>query len=283
MKLPFVLAKKFVAGESFHDAKPKVEQLNKKEIKITLDLLGENVKDKKTTDVTVDEYISLINDIKDTGLDSSISIKLTMLGLDIDRSYCRENLFKLLEVARANDQFVRIDMEGSDYTQVTIDMYKEAFAEFGKHVGIVIQAYLHRTKDDIDELAELGADVRICKGAYKEPADIALQKMDDIREAYKEYTKVLLAQTPYPRIATHDDQLINWVKSYTEENSIDKDRFEFQMLYGLRQETMESFVDEGYNARIYVPYGTMWFPYYKRRLMERKENIWFILSTIFQK
>jgi proline dehydrogenase len=283
MKLPFVLAKKFVAGESFHDAKPKVEQLNKKEIKITLDLLGENVKDRQTTDATVDEYINLINDIKETGLDSSISIKLTMLGLDIDRSYCRDNLFKLLEVARVNDQFVRIDMEGSDYTQATIDMFKEAFEEFGKHVGIVIQAYLHRTKNDISDLAEIGADVRICKGAYKEPADIALQKMDDIRNAYKEYTKVLLNKTSYPRIATHDDLLIDWVKSYVEEKNIGKDRFEFQMLYGLRQETMESFVDEGYNARIYVPYGTMWFPYYKRRLMERKENIWFILSTIFQK
>ena len=274
---------RFVAGESFHDAKPKVEQLNKKEIKITLDLLGENVKDRQTTDATVDEYINLINDIKETGLDSSISIKLTMLGLDIDRSYCRDNLFKLLEVARVNDQFVRIDMEGSDYTQATIDMFKEAFEEFGKHVGIVIQAYLHRTKNDISDLAEIGADVRICKGAYKEPADIALQKMDDIRNAYKEYTKVLLNKTSYPRIATHDDLLIDWVKSYVEEKNIGKDRFEFQMLYGLRQETMESFVDEGYNARIYVPYGTMWFPYYKRRLMERKENIWFILSTIFQK
>jgi proline dehydrogenase len=283
IKLPFVLAKKFVAGESFQDAKPKVEQLNKKQIKITLDLLGENVRDKQTADTTVDEYIDLINDIKETGLDSSISIKLTMLGLDIGRSYCRDNLFKLLEVARSNNQFVRIDMEGSDYTQVTIDLFKEAFAEFDKHVGIVVQAYLYRTKDDIDDLAELGADVRICKGAYKESSDIAFQKMDDIRNAYKEYTKILLNKTPYPRIATHDDLLIDWLKSYADENDINKDRFEFQMLYGLRQETMESFVNEGYNARIYVPYGTMWFPYFKRRLMERKENIWFILSTIFQK
>jgi proline dehydrogenase len=282
MKLPFFLAKRFVAGESFQQAAPKVEQLNDKKIKITLDLLGENVEDRKTADETVENYIDLLKSINEAGLDSTISIKLTMMGLDIDRSYCKNNLFKLLEVARDNDQFVRIDMEGSDYTQATIDLFKEAFQEFGKHVGIVIQAYLHRSKDDIDELAEIGADVRLCKGAYSEPARIALQDMSDIREAYKDYAKVLLEKTPYPRIATHDDQLINWTKRYTEKKGIGQSRFEFQMLYGLRQETMEEFVQDGYNARIYVPFGTMWFPYFKRRLLERKENIWFVLTTMFQ-
>ena len=283
MKLPFVLAKRFVAGKTFEEAIPKVEALNDKGIKITLDMLGENVEDRKTADDTVESYIELLNSIEEAGLDSTISVKLTMMGLDIDRSYCRDNLFKLLEVARENDQFVRIDMEGSDYTQVTIDMFKEAFKEFGKHVGIVIQAYLHRTKNDIDDLAGMGADVRLCKGAYNEPERIALQNMDAIREAFKEYAKVLLEKTTYPRIATHDDELIEWTKSYTSDNNIGKSRFEFQMLYGLRQETMEEFAADGYNARIYVPYGTMWFPYFKRRLMERKENIWFVLTTMFQK
>ncbi|PAU95285.1 proline dehydrogenase [Aliifodinibius salipaludis] len=283
MKLPFVLAKRFVAGESFDQALPKVKTLNRKEIKITLDLLGENVEDRQTADETVENYIQLLNDIDESELDSTISIKLTMMGLDIDRNYCRDNLFRLLDVARENDQFVRIDMEGSDYTQQTIDIFREAFQEYGKHVGIVIQAYLHRTKEDINQLAEIGADVRLCKGAYKEPKDIALQNMDDIREAFKEYAKVLLHNTPYPRIATHDDELIDWTQKYTREHDIGKSRFEFQMLYGLRQETMEEFAANGYNARIYVPFGTMWFPYFKRRLMERKENIWFVLSTLFQK
>lgn len=283
MKLPFVLAKRFVAGESFDQAIPKVKDLNEKNIKVTLDLLGENVQDREKADDTVENYIQLLNDIDDSGLNSTISIKLTMMGLDIDRGYCKDNLFKLLNVARENDQFVRIDMEGSDYTQLTIDIFKEAFQEFGKHVGIVIQAYLHRSKDDINELAEMGADVRLCKGAYNEPARIALQDMSDIREAFKDYSKVLLEKTPYPRIATHDDQLIKWTKRYTEKQGIGKSRFEFQMLYGLRQETMEEFAANGYNARIYVPFGTMWFPYFKRRLMERKENIWFVLSTLFQK
>lgn len=283
MKLPFVLAKRFVAGENFEQTIPKVKELNKKDIKVTLDLLGENVEDRQTADETVESYIQLLQDIDQSELNSTISIKLTMMGLDIDRNYCRDNLFKLLDVARENDQFVRIDMEGSDYTQETIDIFKEAFQEYGKHVGIVIQAYLHRTKDDIADLAEIGADVRLCKGAYKEPKDIALQSMGDIREAFKEYAKVLLEKTPYPRIATHDDELINWTKQYTNQNDIGPSRFEFQMLYGLRQETMEEFASDGYNARIYVPFGTMWFPYFKRRLMERKENIWFVLSTLFQK
>lgn len=282
MKLPFVLAKKFVAGESFSEAKPEVEVLNEKRIKVTLDLLGENVKDRETTDLTVQSYIELIDEIHKAELDSSISIKLTMLGLDIDRDYCKKNLFSLLEVAKRNRQFVRIDMEASDYTEATIELYKDALIEFSGHVGIVIQAYLHRTKRDINELADLGADIRLCKGAYKEPTDIAIQNMDIIRAKFKEYAQILLDKTDFPRIATHDDELINWVKSYTDKNGIDRDNFEFQMLYGLRQETMEGFVRDGYNARVYVPYGTMWFPYYKRRLMERKENVWFILSTIFK-
>ena len=283
MKLPFVLAKRFVAGETFADAIPKVEQLNEKGVTVTLDLLGENVKDRQTADETVDSYIELLKGIEEAGLDSTISIKLTMMGLDIDHSYCRDNLFKLLDVARETDQFVRIDMEGSDYTQITIDLFKEAFQKYGKHVGIVIQAYLHRTKEDIADLAEIGADVRLCKGAYNESERVALQNMDAIRSAYKEYAKVLLEQTPYPRIATHDDELVDWVKKYTTEQNIGPSRFEFQMLYGLRQDTMEAFAANGYNSRIYVPYGTMWFPYFKRRLMERKENIWFVLSTLFKK
>lgn len=283
MKLPFFLAKRFVAGESFEEAIPKVKELNEKGIKLTLDLLGENVDDRGMADKTVENYVNLLHKINESQLDSTISIKLTMMGLDIDHSYCRDNLFQLLDVARQLDQFVRIDMEGSNYTQATIDLFKEAYREYGKHVGIVIQAYLHRSENDIAELAEMGADVRLCKGAYKEPKDIALQDMDQIREAFKAYAKVLLQKTSYPRIATHDDELINWTREYVAQHDIDNSEFEFQMLYGLRQETMEEFVQSGYNARIYVPYGTMWFPYFKRRLMERKENIWFILTTIFQK
>lgn len=282
MKLPFFLAKRFVAGETLDQTMPKVSELNGLDIKVTLDLLGENVNDRETADSTLQHYIDLLDGISAQGVDSSISIKLTMLGLDINRDYCRDNLFKLLDAAKKHDQFVRIDMEGSDYTQVTIDLFKEAFREYGKHVGIVIQAYLHRSKQDIDDLASIGADVRLCKGAYKEPERIAIQNMPAIREAYKEYAKVLFAKTPYPRMATHDDELINWILDYTTEQGIGASRFEFQMLYGLRLNTCRKLVEDGYNVRVYVPYGTMWVPYFTRRLKERKENIWFVLSTMFK-
>jgi proline dehydrogenase len=283
MKLPFVFAKRFVAGETFESTVPKIKALNKKGIKVTLDLLGENVKKKTTADDTAKEYIRLLNDIHEAGLKSTISIKLTMLGLDIDSEYCRDNLYMLLDEAKRLDSFVRIDMEGSDYTQQTIDIFKEAFKKYGKHVGIVIQAYLHRTKEEIKDLAELGADVRLCKGAYGEPERVALQNMPAIREAFKDYAKILLEKTTYPRIATHDDELIKWVQQYTEEKKIGKARYEFQMLYGLREETMEQLTKDGYCTRVYVPYGTMWFPYFKRRLLERKENIFFVFSTMFKK
>ena len=283
MKLPFALAKRFVAAETFDETIPKIKEINEKNIKVTLDLLGENVREKTTANETVDIYCRLLDNIHEAGLKSTISVKLTMMGLDIDTDYCKENLFRLLDKTRQLNSFVRIDMEGSDYTQQTIDIFREAFEIYDKHVGIVLQAYLKRSEKDIRDLADMGADVRLCKGAYKEPADIALQSMSEIRDAFKEYVKVLLEKSPFPRIATHDDELINWVLNYTAQNGIGKERFEIQMLYGLREETMADFANNGYHARVYVPYGTMWFPYFKRRLMERKENIFFVLSTMFKK
>jgi len=283
MKLPFIFAKRFVAGESFTESVPKAKELNNKDLKLTLDLLGENVKDKKTATETVDNYVKLLDGIEDHGLDSSISIKLTMIGLDIDEDFCRANLHRLLDVAQKHGQFVRIDMESSENTQVTIDIFKEAQEKYGKHVGTVIQSMLFRSKKDINDLAGMNADVRLVKGAYNESSKIALQNMPDIREAFKDQAKVLLSKTDFPRFGTHDDELVNWIKDYTSENDISKDLFEFQMLYGLREETMVQLTEEGYKTRIYVPFGTDWLPYFTRRLAERKENIWFVLSTMFKK
>ena len=283
MKLPFALARRFVAAETFEETIPKIKAINSKNIRVTLDLLGENVKEKTTADETVDVYIELLESIHNAGLSSTISVKLTMMGLDIDEEYCKKNLFRLLDKTAELKSFVRIDMEGSDYTQVTLDLFRQAHEKYNGYVGIVLQAYLHRTRQDVKELAEMGADVRLCKGAYKEPASIALQNMSEIREAFKEYAKILLDKTPSPRMATHDDELIEWLKAYTHEQKIGKERFEFQMLYGLREETMEEFVQSGYKARVYVPYGTMWFPYFKRRLMERKENVLFVLTNLFKR
>jgi len=200
MKLPFALARRFVAGETFDQSIPKVRHLNEHGIKVTLDLLGENVRDRKTADSTVDDYIGLLQNIYTAGLKSTISVKLTMMGLDIDTDYCKDNLYRLLDEARDNDSFVRIDMEGSDYTQVTIDLFKDAFRDYGRHVGIVLQAYLHRTKEDVAELAELGADVRICKGAYKEPSRVALQDM-------AQFVKLLKNKQPFCSKKPHFQEL----------------------------------------------------------------------------
>ncbi len=283
MQLPFFLAKRFVAGEDFSQAVPKVKELNDKGISVTLDLLGENVTDRETADATTREYRDLLDGIRDQQLDASISIKLTMLGLDIDTGYCRENLFKLLDKARELDQFVRIDMEGSDYTQRTLDLFFDARKTYGRHVGIVIQAYLFRSREDIAALVQDGADVRLCKGAYNEPSSLAYKNMAEIRAVFKEYAAELMNSTDYTRIATHDDHLIEWTRKYAGENGIPKKKFEFQLLYGLRLNTCEELVSKGYRVRVYVPYGTMWLPYFSRRLRERKENIWFILSNMWKK
>lgn len=283
MKLPFILAKRFVAGESFTSSLPKVIELNNKSLALTLDLLGENVVDKKDADEKNAIYLDLLKGIHNHGLISTISIKLTMLGLDIDAEYCKENLFRLLDYAKKHDLFVNIDMEGSAYTQKTLDIFVDAYKQYGQSVGVVLQAMLHRTKEDVVELANMGANVRLVKGAYKEPAEIALKKMSDIRAAFKEYAKVLLDKTSCPRFGTHDDELVNWLRSYSAEKNIDKQSFEFQMLFGLREETMINLTQLGYKTRIYVPFGTEWFPYFYRRLAERKENYWFVLSTMFKK
>ena len=283
MKLPFIFARRFVAGENLSQTLPVIRNFNSKGIRVSLDLLGENVRDKCVADQTLVDYQDLIKGIVDGGLRSSISIKLTMMGLDIDKSYCRDNLFSLLETARTNDIFVRIDMEGSRYTDDTVALFSEAQAEYGSQVGIVLQSYLHRTKSDVENLSQKNADIRLCKGAYSEPPQIALQKMNDIRVAYIDSAKVLLQKTTYPRFASHDDTLIDWVKTYSADEGIDKSRFEFQMLYGLRQDTCEQLAADGYNVRVYVPYGTMWMPYFTRRLKERKENVFFVLSNLFKK
>ncbi|HBD42469.1 MAG TPA: proline dehydrogenase [Bacteroidetes bacterium] len=282
MKTPYIFAKRFVAGESYDVAEKKVQRINQKRIRVTLDLLGENIKDATTAAETVDAYIELLEQIKASTLDSSISVKLTMMGLDISEEVCYANLSRLLDTAKAHNQFVRIDMEGSDYTQATIDLFKRALKTYQGHVGIVLQAYLHRTEKDVADLAALGADIRLCKGAYKEPANIALQSMDDIRAAYKEYAKVLIEKTAFPRMATHDGSLVTWLQEYATSEGLAKDRFEFQMLYGLREKTMNELSADGWKTCIYVPYGTMWFPYFTRRLMERKENVFFIATTLLK-
>ena len=284
MKLPFVFAKRFVAGEEFSSSVPAAKQLNQAHHQLTLDLLGENVTSRSQADQNVEAYIDVLKGIKQHKLLSGISIKLTMLGLDIDVEYCADNLFTLMEHARSQNQFVRIDMEGSAYTELTLDLFKRAHAEYGaQHIGTVIQAMLHRSKEDIAELASLGADVRLVKGAYKESRSRAYQQMSDIREAFNAYAEVLINNTSFPRFGTHDDQLIRAIRSYLADYDIPYSRVEFQMLYGLREQGLMDLNQLGYPTRVYVPFGTDWFPYFSRRLAERKENIWFVISTLFKR
>ncbi|MCH1552516.1 MAG: proline dehydrogenase family protein, partial [Balneolaceae bacterium] len=263
---------------------PAAKQLNQAHHQLTLDLLGENVTSRSQADQNVEAYIDVLKGIKQHKLLSGISIKLTMLGLDIDVEYCADNLFTLMEHARSQNQFVRIDMEGSAYTELTLDLFKRAHAEYGaQHIGTVIQAMLHRSKEDIAELASLGADVRLVKGAYKESRSRAYQQMSDIREAFNAYAEVLINNTSFPRFGTHDDQLIRAIRSYLADYDIPSSRVEFQMLYGLREQGLIDLNRLGYPTRVYVPFGTDWFPYFSRRLAERKENIWFVISTLFKR
>jgi len=285
MTLPFFLASRFVAGETLEETLPVVDDLNQDGLHVALDKLGEHVHDREVAEASRDAYINLIRTLdgrtKD-GQRNRISIKLSMMGQLIDEDFCRDNLRQLLEVAVEHDTFVRLDMEGSDLTQSTLDLFEDVYPDFPNHVGPVLQAMLKRTDRDIDRMCELGASVRLCKGAYAEPEAIAHQTMPQIRERYINCMERLLQHTDYPGIATHDDTLIDATKSFADRHDIGADEFEFQMLYGLRRRTQREMAAEGYNMMVYVPYGTEWLPYFSRRLREKKENVWFLLKNLFR-
>ena len=275
-----------MAGESFEKALPAVRVLTDKKLFVTLDLLGEYITDKKVAERARDAYINLtqvVSKSRNFEQEANISIKLSMMGQKIDTDFCLENLRMLLTSAKENNVFVRLDMEGSDITESTISLFESVYPDFPDHVGIVLQAYLKRTEKDIDRMCELNARVRICKGAYKEPASIAYQNMDDIRTKFMSHATKLIEHARYPGIATHDDILIDGIKKVVAAKEIPLDRFEFQMLYGIRPETQQMIREEGYNMRVYIPFGTEWLPYYTRRLRERKENVWFVIRNLIRK
>jgi len=287
MKLPFFLARRFVAAESLDETIPVLSDLKARGLYTTLDLLGEYVRDRNVAAEARDTYLQIAERVADErdrhGIDANISVKLSVMGQKIDEAFCLANLRQLLSLARERDVFVRLDMEGSDITESTLSIFETVYPEYPDHVGIVLQAYLKRTAQDVERMCELNARVRLCKGAYKEPASIAYHSMDEIRGRFVEYMRTLISDGRYPGIATHDDKLISATKQYVQENGIDRDRFEFQMLYGIRPDTQVQIASEGYNMRIYVPYGRQWVPYFSRRLRERKENVWFVLSNLFRR
>ena len=293
MRLPFFLASRFVADETLDGALPVVKDLNRQGLRVALDLLGEYEENRGRAEAATETYLQLVRRLareRELGSEHSglrhanISIKLSMMGQMIDEDFCLENLLQLLAVAEEKDIYVRLDMEGSDTTASTLRLFERAWQEYPGRVGPVLQAMLKRTERDVERVCELGASVRLCKGAYKEPSDIAYQNMDRIRERFTTYMKRLLSGgATYPGIATHDDQLIAATKQHAAAEGVSREDFEFQMLYGIRPETQREIAAEGYNMLVYVPYGTEWFPYFTRRLAERKENVWFVLKNLFRR
>jgi len=282
MKLLTRMARSFVAGETVEEAIKNVRKLNEKSIMATLDVLGESVKDRETAEKAVNAYLALLDAIPKAGINSHVSLKLTQMGLDIDTDYCCQNIDRIVGKAKTLGNFVRVDMEGTPHTQRTLDIFYRLRQKYD-NVGIVLQAYLHRTGKDVRDLNNIKAKIRLCKGAYKEPPDLAIKKMKDIRANFILLAETLFKEGVYPAIATHDDRLIKWTKEYTASNKIANDRFEFQYLYGIRNKTFRNLAEEGYRVRCYVPFGTHWLPYFSRRLRERKENVFFVVKNLFRK
>jgi proline dehydrogenase len=275
------MARTFVAGDTVAQAVKAVKKLNGRKVMATMDVLGESVKDRETAEKAVSSYLELLGAIPRAGIDSHVSLKLTQMGLDIDTEYCYQNVRKIVQKAGELGNFVRIDMEGTPHTDRTLDVFHRLRKEFD-NVGIVVQAYLHRTEKDIREINRIKGKVRICKGAYKEPEDLAIKKMKDIRANFIKLAEILFKDGVYPAIATHDDKLINWTKDYVAANGISNERFEFQYLFGIRTKTFRDLAKEGYRVRCYVPFGTHWLPYTLRRLRERKTLI-FLIRNVFKR
>ena len=274
-------ASRFVAGETLDDAVTSIRALNGQGNTASLDLLGESVTHADAARATSGEYVGILDRITNERLDANVSVKLTALGLDIDRGLCLENMRRILTRARDLNSFVRMDMESSAYTERTLDIfYDELFPEFPANVGIVLQSYLHRTSEDVERAIEGRCRVRLCKGAYREPPTVAFPQKRDVDASFHHCMERLLRAGTYPGIATHDEQLINAAIRLARSAKISADRFEFQMLYGVRRDLQQRLVRDGWRVRVYVPYGTHWYPYLMRRLAERPANVMFILGNL---
>lgn len=279
----FFLAKRFIAGETVGQALDAVAQLNAQQISATLDFLGEDVTARSEAERTRDAYFELLAAIRARGCDANVSVKLTAMGLLIDEDFALDNLRGVLAAAAPNDDpFVRIDMEGSAVTAATLRVFERAYAQTHA-VGPVLQAYLKRTPADVERAIELGARVRLCKGAYAEPPDVAYKQMSDIRHQFVRSAEALLERGTYPGIATHDERIVAAVQTFVAERGIGRDRFEFQMLYGVKPELQRRLVRDGYRLRVYVPYGTHWAGYFYRRITERPENALFALRSMLSR
>jgi proline dehydrogenase len=273
------VARRFVAGETLDDAVEAAREVNRRLQLASLDLLGENVSDEAGARRAAEGYLAVFDRIAQERLDANVSLKLTQLGLDLSEDLCLELLEKIVAHATSQGNFVRIDMEGSAYTQRTVEIAKRVRAQY-TGVGTVMQAYLYRTEKDVQDLLAAGCRLRLCKGAYKEPPEVAFPKKSDVDATYVKLMKMLLLSGIYHGIATHDPAMIEATKDFAREQNIKRDQFEFQMLYGIRADLQEKLVRDGFRVRVYIPYGVDWFPYFMRRLAERPANVAFFLRNL---
>jgi proline dehydrogenase len=275
------LATRFVAGETLDDALAVGRRLNAEGITITLDCLGESVTSLEEAARARDVYLATLEAMRQAGIEPNVSLKLTQFGLDLSADACRDNVGQLVRRAAEIGGFVRVDMESSEYVDRTLTLVADLHARYGA-VGTVIQAYLYRSRKDVEKLCEQRTRVRLCKGAYLEPASVAFPKKQQVDENYAELAKLLLESGTYPAIATHDEKMIAAAKAHAAARSLPRDAFEFQMLYGIRRDLQRRLVAEGYRLRLYVPFGKAWYPYYMRRLAERPANVFFVLRNLFR-
>ena len=294
------MASRFVAGETCADAVRAIRELNEKCISATLDHLGEHTSTVEEADRATQDALTVLNEIDQAGVRANISIKLTQIGMGLDEEICRRNLVRILDLAKAHGNFVRIDMEDTPYTDITLAIYYSMLQRgFNvSQVGMVVQSYLYRTEADVRKLLEYNTRIRLVKGAYKEPSDKAFPKKADVDANFDLLTKQMIDAAlkveanristdghvpPMPAIATHDEKRIAFAKQYAEKVGLPKEALEFQMLYGIRRDLQEQLVKQDYPVRVYVPFGTHWYPYFMRRLAERPANIWFFVSNYFKK
>jgi proline dehydrogenase len=280
------ITRRFIAGENIDDAITAFSELSRFGITATFDHLGEGATSQAEAESDVREYVRALDRIESNrigtgGVDSNVSVKLTQLGLDIDEDYCMQNAWRIVEAAKRHNNFVRIDMEDSSKTDATLRIFRRLFNEYG-NVGIVLQAYLYRAEKDVDDVLAMGARIRLCKGAYKEPAEVAFPEKRDVDANFVKLMRKLLTSGVYHGIATHDERMIAATKEFAAGAGVPKDAFEFQMLYGIRRDLQMGLAREGYRVRTYVPYGESWYPYFMRRLAERPANVWFVFKNLLK-
>jgi proline dehydrogenase len=275
------LAARFVAGDTLEEALDVCRRLNREGITVTLDCLGESVTSLEEAAAARDVYLRALAAIREAGIQGAVSLKLTQFGLDFSYDQCRANVEQLVRLAAQLGAFVRVDMESSEYTARTLELVTDLHAQY-PIIGVVIQAYLHRSKQDVEALCAARVRVRLCKGAYLEPATVAFPRKPEVDRNFVALMRILLDRGDYPAIATHDEKMIAATKAYAEARRLGRDAFEFQMLYGVRRDLQRRLVAEGYRLRLYVPFGRAWYPYYMRRLAERPANLLFVLRHLLR-